>query len=87
MNLNIIVKKGMIRVMTLRDLLPGERAVVLGWPDGAAPPRLLEMGLIEGTEFEVVRLAPFGDPINIRIRGYNLSLRKSEAARISVARR
>ena len=50
-------------------------------------PRLLEMGLIEGTEFEVVRLAPFGDPINIRIRGYNLSLRKSEAARISVERR
>lgn len=74
-------------MMTLRDLKPGERAIVVGWPAGQAPPRLLEMGLIEGTEFEVVRLAPFGDPINIRIRGYNLSLRKSEAARISVERR
>ncbi len=73
--------------MTLRDLKPGERAIVVGWSEGQAPPRLLEMGLMEGTEFEVVRLAPFGDPINIRIRGYNLSLRKSEAARISVERR
>ena len=72
--------------MTLRDLRPGDRAVVLGWPDGSAPPRLLEMGLIEGTEVQVVRLAPFGDPINIRIRGYHLSLRKAEASRIRVER-
>jgi Fe2+ transport system protein FeoA len=72
---------------TLHDLRPGDRAVVVGWPEGQAPPRLLEMGLIEGTEFEVLRLAPFGDPINIRIRGYQLSLRQAEAARIRVERR
>jgi Fe2+ transport system protein FeoA len=47
---------------------------------------LLEMGLLEGTEFEIVRLAPFGDPIDIRIRGYHLSLRKADAARIRVER-
>ena len=46
--------------------------------------RLLEMGLTRGAAFEVVRYAPMGDPIEIRVRGYHLSLRKSEAARITV---
>lgn len=75
------------RVKTLRDMGPGDRGVVLGWPGGDPPVRLMEMGLLEGTEFEVVRLAPLGDPINIRIRGYHLSLRKDEAGRIEVAAR
>jgi len=46
--------------------------------------RLLEMGLLEGEEVEVVGLAPFGDPMEIRLRDYRLSLRRSEAARILV---
>ena len=46
--------------------------------------RLLEMGLTKGTPCTVVRYAPMGDPIEIRIRGYHLSLRKSEAAGIAV---
>lgn len=46
--------------------------------------RLMEMGLIEGEEVVVLRRAPFGDPIEIRIRGYELSLRTSEAATIHV---
>jgi Fe2+ transport system protein FeoA len=46
--------------------------------------RLLEMGLTRGSEFEVVRYAPLGDPLEIRIRGYNLSLRRSEAKAIAV---
>jgi ferrous iron transport protein A len=41
--------------------------------------RLFEMGLTEGTQVEVVRLAPLGDPIEIRVRGYLLSLRKQHA--------
>ena len=46
--------------------------------------RLLEMGLTRGSEFEVVRYAPLGDPMEIRIRGYNLSLRRAEARAIEV---
>lgn len=46
--------------------------------------RLLEMGLTTGTEIEVIRFAPLGDPIEIEVRGYRLSLRKREARGIRV---
>jgi Fe2+ transport system protein FeoA len=69
---------------TLRDLKPGERGVVVGWAAGTPPIRLLEMGVMEGTEIEVVRLAPLGDPIQIKLRGYHLSLRKQEAEQIEI---
>lgn len=46
--------------------------------------RLLEMGLIVGTECQIERYAPFDDPIEIKIRGYHLSLHASEAANIQV---
>ena len=46
---------------------------------GALQQRLLEMGVMEGEEVEVIRLAPLGDPIEILIQGYHLSLRKAEA--------
>jgi Fe2+ transport system protein FeoA len=46
--------------------------------------RLLEMGLLVGTSVELVRFAPMGDPVEIRIRGYNLSLRKHEADLVMV---
>ena len=72
---------------TLRDLAPGESGVVSGWVGGAALPRLLEMGILEGTEVQVVRLAPLGDPIEIKLRGYHLSIRKSEAEKIQVDRK
>ena len=48
--------------------------------------RLMEMGLIEGTEVQVVRRAPFGDPLQIRVGDYDLSLRTSEAELIDVTR-
>src|SRR4051812_9405597 len=48
--------------------------------------RLLEMGLTVGTEFELVRFAPLGDPLELKVRGYNLSLRKRDAAGIRVSR-
>jgi ferrous iron transport protein A len=47
--------------------------------------RLLEMGLLEGEEVEIVGFAPMGDPLEIRLADYRLSLRRSEAARIEVA--
>jgi ferrous iron transport protein A len=46
--------------------------------------RLMEMGLIVGTPVELVRFAPLGDPVEIKVRGYNLTLRKSEAEQILV---
>jgi len=47
-------------------------------------PRLMEMGLLVGTLVELVRFAPLGDPVEIRVRGYNLTLRKHEAEQILV---
>ena len=47
-------------------------------------PRLMEMGLLVGTRVELVRFAPLGDPVEIKVRGYNLTLRKHEANQIFV---
>lgn len=73
---------------TLNSLSPGEKAII---SDVAAVPpstqlRLLEMGLTRGTLVEIIRFAPFGDPIEIAVRGYRLSLRRSEAEAVSVTR-
>ena len=46
--------------------------------------RLLEMGLLLGTPVEIVRFAPMGDPIELKVRGYHLSLRRHEADQILV---
>lgn len=46
--------------------------------------RMMEMGLLEGDEIEIIGFAPFGDPLEIRLADYSLSLRRSEAARILV---
>ncbi|MFN8221504.1 MAG: FeoA domain-containing protein [Fimbriimonadales bacterium] len=46
--------------------------------------RLQEMGLTVGTEFEVVKVAPFGDPVEIHLRGYRLCLRRRETADITI---
>jgi len=48
--------------------------------------RLLEMGLLVGTPVELVRFAPLGDPVEIKVRGYHLTLRKNEAEQIWVRR-
>lgn len=50
----------------------------------AAKARLMEMGLLVGTPVELIRFAPLGDPIEFKVRGYNLSLRKHEAELILV---
>ncbi len=51
---------------------------------GAISQRLMEMGLIEGSTVEVIRLAPLGDPMQVSVHDYSLSLRKSEAALVEV---
>ena len=50
----------------------------------ASRPRLMEMGLLVGTPVELVRFAPLGDPVEIKLRGYLLTVRRSEAALIWV---
>jgi ferrous iron transport protein A len=50
----------------------------------ADKPRLMEMGLLTGTMVEVIRFAPLGDPVEIKLRGYHLSLRRHEAEMILV---
>lgn len=71
--------------MTLAEVKIGDSAVVrrvLG--QGATKKRLMDMGLIKGAEVLVRKVAPLGDPIEITIRGYELTLRKSEAENILV---
>ena len=69
----------------LSELRPKERGrVVKVGGEGGIHRRLLDMGLVSGSEVEVERVAPLGDPIEIKIRGYHLSLRKEEAINIQV---
>jgi len=69
----------------LSSLSPGTQAVVA---EIRIPPehraRLLEMGLLVGTPVELVRFAPLGDPVEIKVRGYHLSLRRHEAEQVLV---
>lgn len=71
---------------TLKQLKPGATCqVVKVHGQGATYQRLLEMGLISGTKLQVIRLAPLGDPMEIKLHGFNLSLRKSEANCVEVS--
>ncbi len=72
--------------MTLRDLKPGEQGIITGYEREALPNRILEMGMLPGERVAVLRLAPLGDPMDLRIRGYRLSLRKEDAALIRIDR-
>ena len=72
---------------TLANLRPGEAGVVEGFAEIDEPAqRLMQMGVVEGMEIEVLRYAPAGDPIEVRVLGYSLSLRGKEAANVLVSR-
>lgn len=69
----------------LTELKPREKGrIIKVGGGGALRRRSLDMGVIRGAEVEVERVAPLGDPIEIKIKGYHLSLRKEEAANIYV---
>jgi ferrous iron transport protein A len=71
--------------MKLSELAVGTSAVVREFPKtGPAFIRLREMGLLVGTRVTLVRAAPLGDPLEIKVRGYHLTLRKSEAEHVLV---
>ncbi|MCX7089643.1 MAG: FeoA family protein [Methylococcales bacterium] len=68
--------------MSLKELAVGDTGKIVGFDKTGTPyrKRLLAMGLTPGTEFKVTRFAPMGDPIEIKLRGFSLTLRKDEAA-------
>ncbi len=69
----------------LSDLKPGERGIITRVKGGGLiHRRLLDMGIIPQTRIEVERVAPLGDPIGVKVKGYHLSLRKEEADNVEV---
>jgi len=79
------MQEKIIETKTLRDLKIGQTGVVVRVKGkGSIKQRMMDMGLVSGSEVRVIRVAPLGDPIEISLKGYNLSLRKSEAQDIMV---
>ena len=75
----------MDEAITLDKLKPGQKGRVtkiIG--RSGANKRIADMGVVPGTVVEVERVAPLGDPIDVKLKGYHLSLRKQEASNISV---
>lgn len=71
--------------MTLKELAVGQSAIIkkVG-TKGALKQRFVDMGLTKGVKVEVIKIAPLGDPIELEVRGYNLSIRKDDAQLIEV---
>ena len=70
---------------TLKDVRVGENVIVKRLQgDGAVKRRIMDMGVTKGTAILVQKVAPLGDPIEAKVRGYELSLRKGEAENIIV---
>jgi ferrous iron transport protein A len=72
-------------IMTLDQALCGQQVIIkrIGG-NGAVRRRLMDMGLVRGVNVEVLRTAPLGDPVEYKLRGYYLALRKSEAELIEI---
>lgn len=70
---------------TLKEVKIGESAIVMKLNgEGATKRRIMDMGITKGVEIYVRKVAPLGDPIEVTVRGYELSLRKEDAAMIDV---
>ena len=70
---------------TLKDVPVGDSCVITKLTGtGAVKRRIMDMGLTKGTQVTVRKVAPLGDPIELTVRGYELSIRKDEAARVEV---
>ncbi len=83
--MNGIANKENDGIMTLRDLKIGKSAIVRNvGGEGSLRQHFLDMGVIPGAEVSVVRFAPMGDPMELRIRGYELTLRLSDAEKITI---
>lgn len=74
-------------MVNLADLKIGEKGEIVGFTDESLSLKLLEMGCLPGTEVILTHLAPFGDPIAIRVSGsYTLSMRREEAETMLIKR-
>ncbi len=72
-------------IKTLSNVLPGENAVVSSVSgENGVTRRLMEMGVVPGVSVRIVKTAPFGDPIELRLLGYSLAIRRSEADAVEV---
>ena len=70
---------------TLADVRPGESVTVLRLQgQGPVKRRIMDMGITPGVEIRVIKVAPLGDPVEVNVRGYELSLRKEEARQIEI---
>ncbi len=70
---------------TLRDVKPGESCrIVRLYGEGPVKRRIMDMGITKGVEVYVRKVAPLGDPVELTVRGYELSLRKSDAESVEV---
>ncbi|MBI9008838.1 MAG: ferrous iron transport protein A [Tenericutes bacterium] len=72
--------------MTLKEILPGQTCIVKQVYSNNLRKRIIDMGLITGTKVLVKKTAPLGDPMEIMVKGYSLTLRKAEARTIIVDR-
>ena len=71
--------------MTIADLQIGQSGIIVTvGGEGALRLRFLDMGLIPGTRVQLQKVAPMGDPIQIRVRGYELTIRKEDAGMIGI---
>ncbi len=70
---------------SVAELKPGEKGIVKNFSDEYLSLKLLEMGVLPGTQIEMKFAAPLGDPICIRVTGYDLSLRLEEAKTITLS--
>lgn len=71
--------------MTLRDIACGQTVKVTKLTgDGPVKRRIMDMGITKGVDIFVRKVAPFGDPVEVTVRGYELSLRKADAEMIEV---
>jgi len=74
-----------MNILNLKDLKPGQKGKVLKIKvRGETSKRIVEMGVTPGAVVEVERIAPLGDPIDIKVKGYHLSLRKEEAEGVEI---
>lgn len=73
-----------MKTKSVADLKVGEKGIIQFFKDELMSLKLLEMGCLPGTEVKLSCVAPFGDPICIRVSGYSLSLRKDEASTILI---
>ena len=72
--------------LKLNDLEPGQKGVVVSIKgSGVTRRRIMDMGIVRGSEIKVIRKAPLGDPVEFEIRDYNLTLRTKEAELIQVS--